>query len=65
MSSPALKVTFLGRPCHPQDTVQVAGRDLAQSVGSWGKCWLVGVLGVASEGHGHRIQPSVNRTFHG
>lgn len=60
MSSPALRVTFSGRPCHPQDTVQVARRDLAQSVGSGGKCRLVEVLGVASEGHGYRIQPLVN-----
>lgn len=58
MSSPALRVTFPGWPCLPQDTVQVAREDSAQSVGSRGKCWLVEVLGVG--GHGHRIQPSVN-----
>jgi len=56
MSSPALKVMFLGWPCSPQDAVPVASRDLAPSVGSWRKCWLVEVLGVALEGHGHQIQ---------
>lgn len=60
MSSPALKVMFLGRPYSPQDTVPVASRDLAQSVGSWRKCWLVEVLGMALEGRGHQIQQSVN-----
>lgn len=44
MSSPALKVMLLGRPYNPQDTMHVASRDLAQSVGSWRKCWLVEVV---------------------
>lgn len=53
MISPALPVTFLGWPPNPPDTMQVASRDWAQSMGL--------------EGYRHQIQQSVTIrvTFHG
>lgn len=58
MSSPAPRVMFLGWPHKPQDTVQVARRDLARRVGSWGKV-LAGGGSVCGLGRSRAPNPSV------
>lgn len=58
MSSPAPRVMFLGWPHKPQDTVQVARRDLAWRVGSWGKV-LAGGGSVCGLGRSRAPNPSV------